>query len=452
MYYRLIFMGMIFFINIISLFMELKTYKLGEINILYTRIPSFLQDDKKFLKIIEEGKKKTKFFYLTITAFAMSLSTFLEPVSIMLLDIIFIILVRPFLLQKDIDKMRKFKYERIETEEKVKVIDLDLIEKKDSFQVRKIFYLPVVIIYILAITSGIVLDTTYPYYMWVFLGLVFCASDIFVDWLLMSRLVKVYTRDSETNILLNEKIGKNQSRILYRKSLINGFLFLIFVLLTIRDPYSYLGFIIFIGFLTANIGYTFLKFYKLSIDPLLKDVENNLIDDEIEYYNAWGYNNPDDKRLFINSVYGTGSDLNIGKLSGKIYYLVTVLVLVLALIFTTYIFSKPTNYFYETEGNTIKITSTMFYKDDIEVSKIEKISLLDKLPEGRLIRVSGNALENTSTGNYSIEGYGKVRLYIYNNSKKVIEIKTKDKKFLINEPTDEKTEELYRQLKEFVNK
>ncbi|MGO3018950.1 MAG: PH domain-containing protein [Anaerococcus sp.] len=452
MYYRLIFIGMTLFINVISLFMDLKMYKLGETNILYTRIPYFLQDDRKLVSIVEEGKKSTKFFYLTITVFAMSSSTFLEPVSIMLLDIIFIILVRPFFLQKDIDKVRKFKNNRIDNEEKVKVIDLDLIEKKDSFQVRKIFYLPVVIIYMLAIILEIILDTTYPKFMWIFLGLVFCASDIFIDWLLMSRLVKAYTRDSETNILLNEKIGKNQSKILYRKSLINGILFLIFVLVTLRDPYSYIGFIIFIGFLTVNIGYAFLKYEKLSRDPLLKDLENNIVDDDIEYYNAWGYNNPDDKRFLVNSVYGIGSDLNIGRLSGKIYYLVTILILVFFLIFTTYVFSMPTNYFYKTEGENIKITSTMFYKDDIEASKIEKISLLDKLPEGKGIRVSGIAFENTSTGSYSIEGYGNVRLYIYNNSKKVIEIKTKDKKFLINEDTDQKTEELYKRLNDFINK
>lgn len=452
MLYRLIFMGLIVFINMMGLFVELKAYKLDQANILYTKIPYYLKDKKDFIDLVKEAEKSCKFFYLSITGLALIIANFFDPISIMLFDVIIISLLRPFFLQKDIDKIRAYKNTYGKEEERLKVIDLDLIEKREDFLVKKSYYLPVLILYLIGILIGSLLDKIYPNIMWIFLGLAFGGSDIFIDRLLSQRLVKTYTRDSSTNIRLNELIAKNQSKILYRKTVINGILFLIFVLITVKNPYSSLGFIIYMLALTINIFYSFIKFDKIRNHKDLKKEENNLLEDDTDYYTAWGYNNPDDKRLFVNKLYGMGSELNIGKLSGKIYYLTSILILVCLLIFISYISSTPTNYSYQVNKNEIEISSNMFYKDNIETKNIEKIRLLDQLPKGRMVRIAGNAMEKTSTGTYRIENYGKVRLYIYNDTDKLVEIKTKDKNFLVNENTEEKTEKLYQKLSNFVNK
>lgn len=452
MLYRLIFDTMVIFINMISLFMDLKAYKLDQIKVLYTRIPFGLKENMDFVALVKEAKKSCVILYASVTVFSLILSLYFDSVVIMIVDVLILTLVRPFFLQKDIDKARAFKNKYVKKEDKIKVVDLELIEKREDFLVKKSLYLFIIAIYLASIFMGLYLDKVLPDFLWIFLGLVFACSDIFVDRMISSRLVKVYTRDSSTNIRLNEEIGKNQSKIIYRKSLVNALLFLIFVLISVKNPYSASGFIIYFVFLMVNIVYSFYGFDKLKNHPDLKNQDINLLEDDVEYYTAWGYKNPNDKRLFVDKVYGMGNELNIGRLSGKIYYITTIILLLALLIFVSYITSTPTKYTYQVEKDKIEISSNMFYKDTIDRADIEEISLLDNLPKGRMIRIAGSALEKTSTGSYKIENYGKVRLYIYNDTDKVLSIKTKDKNFLVNDTTEQKTKMLYQKLLNFINK
>lgn len=445
MLYRLVFMGMIVFINILSMVYDLKAYRIDQVNILYTKIPHDLKDKEDLVKIVEDGRKSAKFFYLELTGLALILAAFLDSISIMILDTLFLSLVRPFFLQKDIDKVRNFKDKHVKKQARIKVIDLELLERIDDFKVSRLSYLPIIIIYGLSIFLALNFEEVYPKLMWVFLGLVFLGGDIFIDRFLMKRLIKTYTADSRTNISLNEKIGKSQGKILHKKSLIDSISFLILTIISIKNPYSPSGFIIFILAISVNILYSFYKFDKLKNTKDLKEIEY-LDYDQADYYTAWGYNDPDDPRLFVPSLYGIGTDLNFGKVSGKIYYLVTIILMFALFIFSAYTFYKPRNYSYTKDEDEIKITSTMLYKDTIEIKDIEKINLLDSMPGKRIVRIGGDALEKTSTGTYRIEDYGKVRLYIYNDTKKIIEIKTKDKNYLVNQPSDKETEDLYRKL------
>ena len=92
----------------------------------------------------------------------------------------------------------------------------------------------------------------------------------------------------------------------------------------------------------------------------------------------------------------------------------------------------------------------MLYKDNIKQSDIENIELLDKFPNKRAIRMNGGATKEKSYGNFSLEGEGNVRLYVFNKTDKVIKISRKNQKSIyINMRTNEETEELYEKLKSF---
>jgi uncharacterized membrane protein len=450
--YKLIFIGLIAFINLMGLYYTLKAYEVKNGIALYTKIPYYLAEDEKIEEICQKGRKRVKLFTISTTLLFVILTFFFEPVSIMLINIIVMMLIPPFIFQKDIDEMRIYKQKNAKETTKKKIIDLDLIEQKDKFIVKKSFYLPLVLIYFIGIFIGVFYEVAFAKRVWILIGLAMMVGDIFLDRILMKSGIKTYTDDSEKNILLNEKIAKRQSKLLYRKSLINSILFLIFVILVKKDPFSMLGFFIYILGISIIYSYTFYKYNKLKNNPILNTISRDQYEDEIEYYNAWGYYNPNDTRLFVNKVYGVGSDINLGKLGGKIYYGFTVLLLVGLLFFTNWVFNTPTQYTYKMENETINITSSQFYKDQIKVKDIESIKLLDEFPKGRVIRTGGNAFEKTNTGNYRIENYGNVRLYIYNDTEKTIEIWTKNKKFLFNEDSNEKTEELYKKLTKFVNK
>lgn len=447
---KIIFAFSVVFINLISLFMELKAYKTDQINILYTKIPYFLSDDKRLLGIIDKGRENTKLFYFLITLFFLLAFYFMDYIIILILDIIIISLIRPFALQKDIDKVRKFKYENTTKTEKRKIIDFDLIENKNRFMVNKIFYLIIFGLYIFSISFAIFKKTYFYSWMWIFLGLSFMISDILMDFSISKRSIKTYTDNSKENILINEKIAKKISSLLFIKSFINAILFLLFVILVIKDPYSIKSFLIFFAAISINIICVIIRYNKIKNDPILKNIDNEFLDDDIEYYTAWGYYNPNDPRIFVDRVYGIGNDLNIARLWGKVYLAFSIIFLFGLLIFTSIIFNTKTHYSYTTENNKIEISSNVFYSDSIELDKIESIKFLEKLPSGRFIRLSGNAMEKTSTGNYRLENYGDVRIYLYNDIKSVVEIKTRDKNFFINENSTKKTKDLYNKLSNFV--
>ncbi len=55
----------------------------------------------------------------------------------------------------------------------------------------------------------------------------------------------------------------------------------------------------------------------------------------------------------------------------------------------------------------------MLYKENIKQSDIENLELLDKFPKKRAIRINGGATKEKSYGNFSLEGEGNVRLFIF---------------------------------------
>ena len=103
-------------------------------------------------------------------------------------------------------------------------------------------------------------------------------------------------------------------------------------------------------------------------------------------------------------------------------------------------------------SDTVKI-STILYKDNIKQSDIENLELLDKFPNKRAVRMNGGATKEKAYGNFSIEGEGNVRLYVFKKTDKVIKISRKNQKTVyINMRTNKETEELYEKLKNFVDK
>lgn len=451
MLYKLIFIAIILFVNTLTYAMQMKAYSLENGIILYTNIPYYLEDDKRILKIVANGKKKTRIFFIIETILMIILAIFYDSISAMILDTLIVMLLYPFIFQKDIDEMRKFKMDNVKNKKRTKLIDFDLIEEKDRFVVKKSYYLIAIAIYIISIAIGVFSNNDYPKLMWIFLGLLLMLSNLFVDKILMKGAIVTYTDDSKKNILLNEKIAKKQARVLYGKILIDSILFLLLVVTNIFYLFSIMGFVIYILGIIFVISFTYYKYYKLRNSPILDNIDRTNLDNDVEYYNAWGYDNPDDNRLVVKRYYGVGSDINIGRTSGKIYYGVTIIILVVLMIFTSYIAKTPMKYDYNLENGAITIRSNQFYKDTVDVDDINEVNLLDKFPEGKVIRTGGNEFEKTSTGNYSIQNYGKVRLYIYKDTDKVIELKTNGKTILFNDNSNEKTKLLYDKVYQFVN-
>lgn len=439
MTFKITFIPMIIIFNFLDLNNMLKAYKFSGNNILFTRIPYYLENEKEIKDIVEPGKKNLIFIYINLTVLFVLLAYFYNALIMLLLDAIIMMTVLPFFMQRDIDKMRAFKAKNVKDEPKKKLIDLELLNKKDDLLVKKSSYIIIGLIYLVSIALGLFLDKIYPNWIWILLGLAFLGADILIDKILSRSAIKAYTDDSKTNLLLNEKIGASQAKLLYKKSLINSLLFLLLVALMVYDPFSIMGFIIFFLGLSFNFIYTFYKYKKLSYDPILETYYGDGFDDEIEYYTAWGYKNENDDRTLVPRIAGIGTDINFGKLSGKIYYGISIAIMFALTFYVSWLTNSPMIYSYEAKDGVLEISSSQLYQDEIDLNDIQSITILDQLPEGRMVRTNGAAMEKTSTGSYNIEGYGKVRLYIYNDVDKYIEIKTKDKNYIINEPSEKET-------------
>ena len=175
-------------------------------------------------------------------------------------------------------------------------------------------------------------------------------------------------------------------------------------------------------------------------------IDEEFISSEDDFYDLFGYNNPNDPRILVPSKLNIGNmEINRGNKAGKAIYLIST-ILIIALVGSVGYFLTPARYSYEFTGDRMEIIAKI-YSDKIDLSDVVDLELLDEFPKVEMIRTNGAAIESQGYGNFEMEGIGPVRLYIYRDVDKVIHMKTKDKNLFFNMEDDEKTIELYNKIK-----
>lgn len=118
MTFKITFIPMIIIFNFLDLNNMLKAYKFSGNNILFTRIPYYLENEKEIKDIVEPGKKNLIFIYINLTVLFVLLAYFYNALIMLLLDAIIMMTVLPFIMQRDIDKMRAFKAKNVKEDRK----------------------------------------------------------------------------------------------------------------------------------------------------------------------------------------------------------------------------------------------------------------------------------------------------------------------------------------------
>ncbi|WP_311562203.1 PH domain-containing protein [Peptoniphilus duerdenii] len=186
--------------------------------------------------------------------------------------------------------------------------------------------------------------------------------------------------------------------------------------------------------------------YTIYLVKSEQKIDEEFISSEDDFYDLFGYNNPNDPRILVPSKLNIGNmEINRGNKAGKIIYLVST-ILIIALVGSVGYFLSPAKFSYEFAGDRMEI-SAKIYSDKIDLSDVEDLELLDEFPKVEMIRTNGAAIESQGYGDFEMKGIGPVRLYIYRNVDKVIHMKTKNKNFYFNMEDDEKTIELYNKIK-----
>ena len=451
MIYDLILNGSLWMVFAISYFSQKKGFSYNNGKILLTTIPINEVDSKEVQEISKKGLKSFKLLHLVffiISFLPLFVNSDIE--ILFFIGIIFAYLISlGFLSNKYIKQMRKLKKEKNFASFTRKYVDLSVAKEIDK-QKLPIF---VWVIPLIVFVGGFSIFGTFSD---IELILFICLSTTLIAMIFMGLFwrrskISVISDNKEKNLYINKiKIIKLQNKIF---TLVNVYsvLFLGLVFLQKLDKYSFLPLGASIILITFFIFYIISTVNKIDMEISSNIEDDKFIEDEDEYYDIFGYKNPNDPRILVSDPMNSSSTvINRGNKKGKILFafsnILVAFVIIIALALT---FEKD----WKVEiSNTVKI-STILYKDNIKQSDIENLELLDKFPNKRAVRVNGGATKEKAYGNFSLEGEGNVRLYVFNKTDKVIKISRKNEKpVYINIRTNEETEELFEKLKKFVDK
>ena len=451
MIYDLILNGCLWMIFVISYFSQKKGFSYNNGKILLTTIPINEVDSKEVQEISKKGLKSFKLLHLVF--FIISFLPLLTKTDIEILffiGIIFAYLISlGFLSNKYIKQMRKLKKEKNFASFTRKYVDFTVSKEIDKQKLPIFLWLIPLVVFI----GGFSIFGTFSD---MELILFICLSTTLIAMIFMGLFwrrskISVISDNKEKNLYINKiKIIKLQNKIF---TLVNVYsvLFLVLIYLQKMDKYSFLPFVASIILITFFIFYIISTVNKIDMEISSNIEDDKFVEDQDEYYDIFGYKNPNDSRILVPDPMNTGNTvINRGNKKGKILFAFTNVIVAITIIFSlTLIFEED----WKVEiSDTVKI-STILYKENIKSGDIDNIELLDKFPKKRAIRINGGATKEKSYGNFSLEGEGNVRLYVFNKTDKVIKISRKNEKpVYINMRTNEKTEELYEKLKNFVDK
>ena len=451
MIYDLILIGCLWMIFVISYFSQKKGFSYNNGKILLTTIPINEVDSKEVQEISKKGLKSFKLLHLVF--FIISFLPLLTKTDIEILFFIGIIFAYIIslgvLANKYIKQMRKLKKEKNFASFTRKYVDLSVAKEIDKQKLPIFLWLIPLIVFVVGFSIfGTFSDME--------LILFICLSTTLMAMIFMGLFwrktkISVISDNKEKNLYINKiKIIKLQNKIF---TLVNVYsvLFLVLIYLQKMDKYSFLPFVGYIISITFFVFYLIYTINKIDMEISSNIEDDKFVEDQDEYYDIFGYKNPNDPRLLLSDPMNSGNTvINRGNKKGKILFafsnILVAFVIIIALALT---FEKD----WKVEiSNTVKI-STILYKDNIKQSDIENLELLDKFPNKRAVRVNGGATKEKAYGNFSLEGEGNVRLYVFNKTDKVIKISRKNEKpVYINMRTNEETEELFEKLKKFVDK
>ncbi|MDK8276983.1 MAG: PH domain-containing protein [Peptoniphilus duerdenii] len=271
-------------------------------------------------------------------------------------------------------------------------------------------------------------------------GLINVVLFLFFGFILRRRGNTVYTSNRDENIRRNLRAKVYPERVAIILATI--FAGITSVLVLALDDFIEGKFILW--YLVAEMAVVLS--YTIYLVKSEQKIDEEFISSEDDFYDLFGYNNPNDPRILVPSKLNIGNmEINRGNKTGKAIYLIST-ILIIALVGSVGYFLSPAKYSYEFTGDRMEI-SAKIYSDKIDLSDVENLELLDEFPKVEMIRTNGAAIESQGYGDFEMKGIGPVRLYIYRNVDKVIHMKTKNKNFYLNMEDDEKTIELYNKIK-----
>ena len=336
-------------------------------------------------------------------------------------------------------------------------IDTELTKAKSKMPISKWWFLIALFIGISPFILNLINKNEY------FSTAVICTGSSIVGTLILFIIYMIYVKgrtivycdESKINIACN-KVYKRTWSIIYTllailQSITNTTLYVFMLLPRVNENVFLIAITLPVIIVVLGIVYGNRRIINMQ-NQLISVAENPIYVDSDEYWiNGMSYKNPYDNRVVVEPRIGTNPVYNLATKNGRlitygtnIFVAVSVLTIILMMLyFKLYGFNM------KIIDNSVKINAPL-YGIEFNVEDIEKVEIVDKLKVK--LRINGIGMDEYSVGNFNVEGYGKCKLYIYNDVKPYILIKSNDEIIFINGENEEETLRYYNEFIAVINK
>ena len=336
-------------------------------------------------------------------------------------------------------------------------IDTELTKAKSKMPISKWWFLIALFIGISPFILNIINKNEY------FSTAVICTGSSIVGTLILFIIYMIYVKgrtivycdESKINIACN-KVYKRTWSIIYTllailQSITNTTLYVFMLLPRVNENVFLIAITLPVIIVVLGIVYGNRRIINMQ-NQLISVAENPIYVDSDEYWiNGMSYKNPYDNRVVVEPRIGTKPVYNLATKKGRlitygtnIFVAVSVLTIILMMLyFELYGFNM------KIIDNSVKINAPL-YGIEFNVEDIEKVEIVDKLKVK--LRINGIGMDEYSVGNFNVEGYGKCKLYIYNDVKPYILIKSNDEIIFIYGENEEETLRYYNEFIAVINK
>lgn len=440
MVFTIMLMASAYFISIVAYFSQKRNLRYENGYVLATTM-SYLQfESEEVQEILNHEKEMRKKICIVSLFFPLLMLLTKSEALIMYIFIISVMGVSigmGYSTYLSMRKLRALKKSWNVDDAKVLFVDVVANMEIEKAKISKIFYiLPIILI----LPSLLKFKINALAFTIIITGLINVLLFLFFAFILRRRGNTIYTSDREENIRRNLRAKVYPERVAIVLATIfagvtSG------LVLTMDD---FIGSKFILGYLVVELVVVLI--YTIYLVKSEQKIDEEFISSEDDFYDLFGYNNPNDPRILVPSKLNIGNmEINRGNRAGKAIYLIST-IMIIALVASVGYFLSPAKYSYEFTDDRMEI-SAKIYSDKIDLSSVENLELLDEFPKVEMIRTNGTAIDSQGYGNFEMKGIGPVRLYIYRDVDKVIHMKTKDKNLFFNMEDDEKTIELYNKIK-----
>lgn len=440
MVFTIIIMANAYFITIVAYFSQKRNLRYENGYVLATTM-SYLQFESEEVQEIllheKEVRKKICIVSLFIPLLLLLTNSEALMMYIFIIHVLEVSMGMGYSTYLSMRKLRALKKSWNVDDAKVLFVDVVANMEIEKAKISKIFYiLPIILI----LPSLLKFKINTLAFIIIITGLINVLLFLFFGFILRRRGNTVYTSDRDENIRRNLRAKVYPERV----AVILATIFAGITSMLVLTMDDFIGSKFILGYLVVELVVVLI--YTIYLVKSEQKIDEEFISSEDDFYDLFGYNNPNDPRILVPSKLNIGNmEINRGNKAGKAIYLVST-ILIIALVGSVGYFLFPAKYSYEFTGDRMEI-SAKIYSDKIDLSSVENLELLDEFPKVEMIRTNGTAIESQGYGNFEMKGIGPVRLYIYRDVDKVIHMKTKDKNLFFNMEDDEKTIELYNKIK-----